>query len=295
MEAKPTYHFPPNFSTPPPPHGPFHLGTVLRDFENKEQMQPLNQGEIQRVAIPSTEKYTDHKGGFTATRKNLVRGERGLWAKFMALQGVGGEASLSTEQNDSDIYEFGSVETEFFYPTAKYISDCLNLSDVEDYLNGSRYKKPVYLVTGVKFAEGVAVRLEKKMNVQGKLELGAHIPGGLGIHIGPKAEGKLEDEPLYVFTESSDIVVGIQCLKIYHEKSGWLFGKQKVKSEFLTSGAAFYGTNSEALEEKLTNFIAGDPEGYNNPHLDEYVDGNEIWMLPKEFKTQMSQETFLSR
>ncbi|KAI2615064.1 hypothetical protein GGR54DRAFT_613920 [Hypoxylon sp. NC1633] len=286
MEAKPTYHLPPNFSTPPPPKGPFHLGTVLRNFEEKEQMRPLNQGETQRIAIP--EKYSDHKGGFTATRKKLKSGELGLWAKFMGLEGVGGEASISAERSDSDKYEFDSVETESFYPGSEYISDCLNLSDVEDYLQGSHYKKPVYLVTGLKVGKGVTVRMEKKVNVKAKLEGGANNPGGVNVQMGPKAEGKLEDEPVYIFTESSDIVVGIQCLKIYHEKSGWLFGKQEVKSKYVTSGAAFYGEDGKSPEEKLTSFIVVNPKDDKNSQLDSCVDGDEIWMLPKESKAQVS-------
>ena len=102
MEAKPTYHLPPNFSTPPPPRGPFHLGTVLRDFDVKEQMRPLNQGEAQRIPIPET--YSDHKKGFTATRKKMKSGEVGIWAKFVGLYGVGGEVSTSAERSDSDQY-----------------------------------------------------------------------------------------------------------------------------------------------------------------------------------------------
>lgn len=102
MEAKPTYHLPPNFSTPPPPNGPFHLGTVLRDFETKEEMRPLNQKEAHRIAI--SEKFIDHKGGFEATREKLKSGEFGLWAKFIGLEGIGGEAGISVETSDSDRY-----------------------------------------------------------------------------------------------------------------------------------------------------------------------------------------------
>ncbi|CAI7622918.1 unnamed protein product [Penicillium pancosmium] len=285
MEAKPTYHLPPNFSTPPPPKGPFHLGTVLRGFEVKEQMRPLNQGETQRIGI--SEKYSDHKGGFTATRKKLKSGELGFWAKFMGLEGVGGEASVSAERSDSDEYEFDSVETEFFYPSSKYILDCLKLSDVEDYLQGSRYKKPVYLVTGIKVGMGVTVKMEKKKNVKGKLEAGANNPGVANIQIGPKVEGTLEFEPVFTFTESSDIVVGIQCLKIYHERSGWLLGNKEVKSEYVAVGAAFYGEDGKASGETLPNFTAVNPEDYNSPQLDICVDGSDIWMLPKESKFQM--------
>lgn len=65
-------------------------------------MRPLNQRETQRIPIP--EKYLDHKGGFTATRNKLKSGELGFWAKFIGLEGVGGEASVSAERSDSDKY-----------------------------------------------------------------------------------------------------------------------------------------------------------------------------------------------
>ncbi|KAK8005652.1 hypothetical protein PG990_011689 [Apiospora arundinis] len=236
-------------------------------------MRPLNQGE--RVDI--SESYSDHKGGFTATRDKLKSGELGIWAKVMGLEGVGGEASVSAERRDTDI-----VDTEFFYPSPKYISDCLNLGDVHDYLKGARYKKPVYLVTGIKTGKGGKVRMERTANVSGKIEEG--VDGQVGV----KVEGRMENGPSYVFTESSDIVVGIQCLKIWHEKSPWLFGKgiRKVKSEYVTSGAAFYGDdNGGASEEKLTGFVVGDAVGDGNDDsrrgLVSYTDGSEIWMVPQ--------------
>lgn len=249
-------------------------------------MRPLNQGESQRIAI--SEKYSDHKGGFTATRKKLKSGELGLWAKFMGLEGVGGEASVSAERSDSDKYEFDGVETESFYPNSKYISDCLKLSDVEDYLKGSRYKKPVYLVTGIKVGQGITVRMNEKTNVKGKLEIGLNNPGGDNIKIGPKAGGKSEFQSVYIFTESSDIVVGIQCLKIYHDRAGWLFGEKEVKSEYVASGATFYGEGGKATEETLPKFTAVNPEDYNSPHLNSCADGSEIWMLPKEQTARIS-------
>ncbi|KAK6856468.1 hypothetical protein PG995_006655 [Apiospora arundinis] len=289
MEAKPTYHLPPNFSTPPPDQGgPFHLGTVLRHFEKKEQMRPLNQGD--RADIP--ERYRDHKGGFTATRKRLKSGQLGLWAKFMGLEGVGGEASVSAERSDTDTYTFDSVDTEFFYPSPKYISDCLELSDVDDYVKGARYKKPVYLVTGIKIGKGVKVRMERKTNVSGTLGVGINVPEAGDLQVGPRAEGTVEDEPSYIFTESSDILVGIQCLKIWHEKSagllGFVFGKgnTEVRSEYVTSGAAFYsGDNGGVSEQKLTRFVVGeaggDDDDENKRGLVSHMDGSEIWMIPQ--------------
>jgi hypothetical protein len=101
-DVKPTYHLPPNFSTAPPPEGPFHLGTVLKDFQKKEQMAPLNQGADKRVDI-DTDIYTDHKGNFTAMRSQLKSGEAGFWGKAIGIQGIGAEANVSAARNDSDM------------------------------------------------------------------------------------------------------------------------------------------------------------------------------------------------
>ncbi|UKZ67915.1 uncharacterized protein TrAtP1_009075 [Trichoderma atroviride] len=267
MEAKPTYHLPPNFSTPPPPDGPFHLGTVLRDFEKKEQMRPLNQEDSQRIPIPK--KHEDVKKGFTATRKRMKSGEFGLCAKFMGLNGVGGEASIAAERHDSDRYSFETFETKFFYPTPEYISDCFKLSDVDDYLQGSRYKKAVFLVTGLKIGKGVTVGMNKKTNMNGNLEGSVSNPGGVNAEAGIKLRGNLEHDSVFTFTESSDIVIGIQCVKIYHEKSGFLglFGEKEIKSEYVTAGATFYGENSSNSPETHAKFVVVKPEDYDIPDL----------------------------
>ena len=132
---------------------------------------------------------------------------------------------------------------------------------------------------------GVVVRMEKKTNVRGKIEAGVN---RANVKVGPKAEGKLENEPVFNFSESSDIVVGIQCLKIYHEKSWWIFGKQRVKSEYVTSGAAFYGRDGKESEDGLIKYIAVGPKEYNSTTLDSHVDGDESWMIPKEPEAEAS-------
>lgn len=99
MEAAPVYHLPPDFSTTPT--GPFHLGTVLADFESSEQMRPLNR-VMHRVKIPNP-KIVGRKAKLTAMRKTMKSGEVGIWAKFMGVAGIGAEASLSAKPSDSDV------------------------------------------------------------------------------------------------------------------------------------------------------------------------------------------------
>lgn len=149
---------------------------------------------------------------------------------------------------------------------------------MKDYLAGSRYKKPIHLITGIKVGKGVTVKMQKNTDVKGKLELGVNNLGGV---VGPKLEEKFENETDYAFTKSDNIVVGIQCLEIYHEKSRLfgLFGDLEVKSYQATSGAAFYGQGG-IKEEKLTDFITVSPEDGCGPGFASYTEGGEIWILP---------------
>lgn len=150
------------------------------------------------------------------------------------------------------------------------------LSDVDDYLKGHRYKKSVYLITGLKVAKGVTVRVEKSSNIEGRISAGVNPLEGV-VKVGPKAEGKVENKPVYAFTESSDIVVGIQCLRLFHYKTSW-FGDKAVGSEYVTTGATFHGEDESKPEQKLDNFIAVNPEDYKIPGLVSYVDKDETWM-----------------
>ena len=284
IEMKPTYHLPPNFSTPPPPTGPFHLGTVVRNFERREQMRPLNQNAESRLSIPKEEIYLDHKGAFEATRAQLKSGVLGLWAKFIGIDGIGAEASISAERSDNDTYKFAGVDTEYFFPSARYVSQCMELSDVQDYLKGYNYKKPVYLITGLKVAKGASVRLEEGTKVSAKAEIGLNNPGGTNIQAGPKAEGTVENSTMFAFKESSDIVVGIQCLKLYY-KTPWLSGEKKLKEELYTSGATFVSDEGHKQQQSTENYILAGPEDYNLPGYvcrgQTYLEGKEeTWIVP---------------
>ncbi|KAH8702321.1 hypothetical protein BGW36DRAFT_114414 [Talaromyces proteolyticus] len=235
---KPTYYLPPNFSTPPPPTGPFHLGTVLKNFERREEMRPLNQNAESRIPIPADQIYFDYKGGFEATRIQLKSGGLGLWAEFIGIDGIGAEASISVDRNDSDKYKFESVQTMYFFPRPSYISQCIQISDVQDYLEGHNYKKPVYLITGLKVAKGVSLQIEKIRKAAVKAEVGLNNPGGSNTSIGPRIEGNVANSPVFSFAESSDIVVGLQCLKLYY-KIGWFGSPKKLKEELVMNDATF--------------------------------------------------------
>ncbi|RDW74911.1 hypothetical protein BP6252_06053 [Coleophoma cylindrospora] len=283
---KATYHLPPNFSTPPPPTGPFHLGTVVRNFERREQMRPLNQTAASRLPIPADQIYLDHKGGFEATRARLKSGELGVWAQFVGIDGIGAETSIAGESSTSDTYKFESVDTEYFFPSSTYIAQCLELSNVHDYLEGSNYKNPVFLVTGLKVAKGASVRREHGAKKSANLTIGLNNPGGTNIQAGPRVAGTVENSAAYSFTESSDFVVGIQCLKLYF-KSNWFGGEKKLKEELFTTGATFVDDERDGQLQNLDNYTIMSPEDVSLPgyvcriERDVHETKEETWIVPE--------------
>ncbi|KAK8116356.1 hypothetical protein PG984_012858 [Apiospora sp. TS-2023a] len=290
---KPTYHLPPNFSIPPPPMGPFHLGTLIRDFDRREQMRPLNNGkdrngEVKRIEPPKNDVFLDHKDGFEAIRSRLKSGEHGLWARCIGVDGLGGEASISAKRSENDTYKFDSLDTEFFYPSPTYVSKCMALSDVDEYMKAFNYKRAVYLVTGLKVARGATVRMESAFEVKGKLDLGLNNPGGASVQVGPRTESTVESKPSTEFKGSSDLIIGIQCLKIYYKRG--IFGlEKKLKDTIYTDGATFLDNEVEKQQEvTFDGFILVGPDNYNNekftPHQQATGEGKdiEIWMLPTE-------------
>ncbi|CAM1505660.1 Fc.00g112970.m01.CDS01, partial [Cosmosporella sp. VM-42] len=279
-----TYHLPPNFSTPPPPEGPFCLGTVLRSFDVKPNARPLNYEE-DRLPIPDAEVYRSRKEGLRATRSKLKSGELGVWAQFLGVEGIGGEISLSAERSGDDVYSFESEETQYFYPRPSYISKTIELPDVQDYIRGNNYKVPVFLITGLKVAKGVSVEMSRGKIFEAKADVGINNPGGVGVEIGPRAGFTSESNTALSFKASSDIVVGIQCLKLYY-KTRLLRSAKEMKDEPYLKGAVMVDNDAEGeLSQVVDNYEVKD---WDDSELDGQVKVTEhnelreelVWVVP---------------
>jgi hypothetical protein len=125
-----------------------HLGTII---ENLTSVEPLN--EDCRLDIPQAGLYCDHKEGFSATRSNMKKGDYGVWAKFVGIEGLGGELGWVTEGSDEDTYSFKGIDTIYFNPKQEYLRNSMNEDDVQEYMKGRQYE-PVFIITGLKIARG---------------------------------------------------------------------------------------------------------------------------------------------
>ena len=91
------------------------------------------------------------------SRKAPFTGEVGILARILG--SVGGDASLKRQKWNNGVYHIKRLETVYFFPKQKYLSECVKLSDAKDYLEGSNYKQPVYLINGLKIAWGTTIEM----------------------------------------------------------------------------------------------------------------------------------------
>ncbi|KAN0067436.1 hypothetical protein V8E54_014526 [Elaphomyces granulatus] len=202
-----------------PNFGPYELGTVVQDIKD---FRPINEADDR---VPIIKKHSDVKKGITANVSKSLSGEVGILARFLD-RSVGGDASLKGQKSDDDMYYIEKLEIIYFFPDRKYLSDCVELSNVKDYLEGSNYTLPVYLITGLKIAWGTTYNIE--------------MTRGRGI-----------DATTAKHTKPADFVLGIQTMKLYHRKPS---PKSKPKFQCII----FEDDDVEDSEDEEDKFVIAD-------------------------------------
>ena len=247
VKIRKTYVFVPDLTTPPPPAGPIDLGHILED---PAFLQPINIAD--HLPISSNEIYGPHRmDGFTATRKDLLHGKFGVWAKFLTLTlGLEARAEVGVEEDDDTEYRFGCLQTTYFNPTEDYIRSSMAGSEVRAYMRTTKFRVPVYMITGIKVGREVAADSRQTST----RSLGAaSVIGRIGV-VGPKIEFARTAIQGMSFTRGDDCVVALRFRKIRY-KNG------RVEQQVHTKGATMQDGSGTFPEDDI-------------PELD--LDGDEI-------------------
>jgi len=227
-----TYLVCPDFDVPPPPTGPIQLGHIITILS--EPCDSLNSDY--RLDIPQDKVYNSWKNswkaGFVATRTQLRDGAFGLWAQFLEGIGFGGEISYKFDKNVNDIYTFDRIETSFFVPSPEYYRKSVLVPPVQDYLKDSRYKLPLYMITGLKVVRGGTVTRTNSEGHEEVAKLGFDgVPAAVPVKVGPEAQYSSQTKEITSFDSSSDFVFAIRLRKLTCSKDG------KVRVEAYDKGA----------------------------------------------------------
>ena len=283
-QQQPTYYIAPNFTTRPFPNGPLELGTLVEDIK---QFYPINQGAVNRVPIPDGQRYSDAKEDINASLKASRSGEASILAKVLD-RSIGGEASLKGQKRGEDVYKIQKLETVYFHPQRSYIKKCLQLSDVEDYLEMGDNEPPVYLITGLKIAWGTTISTEHGRGYEGTAELGVSVQcGPVDMDVGARAGVVRDSAVSSSFGKPADFVLGIQVQKIYHKKKFWS-AERTLAIERVVKGAVLLDNDEpEKVEdaEAEDNFVIADMDDAELEGLVSWVvqdskGQDETWLLP---------------
>jgi hypothetical protein len=109
---------------------------------------------------------------FKLSRSELYSGRIGIWATFLQVVGVAGDLSYEQKRDSSEAYHCASLETDHFVPDDKHIFDSLQNKEVKAYISASWWKKPVYMITGLKTAKGFKVTTSESQHRGGNGKAG---------------------------------------------------------------------------------------------------------------------------
>ncbi|PSN71014.1 hypothetical protein BS50DRAFT_448629, partial [Corynespora cassiicola Philippines] len=248
MAQYPTYLLAPNF-TFKPRTGPLALGSLIADpFRPHRVLTAVDEDAVSRYprietvieSQKSIARESTHETGFS------------LWTEF--LQIVGASAFNKRGSHAATEFSMSSLVTEYFVndPGVKEIKARIAHPRVRAIMkpDGFAIRQPVYMVTGLKIAEGLFARRENSKSMGVGVGSGIPIPIPVG-EVGVGADIMIANETMESdqWNTNEDIVLAYQLLKI--ELRGWRNKSLKVdefrhKSAFLEKGIS----DSESGEEE---------------------------------------------
>lgn len=239
-----TYFLSPNFDFPPPPDGLITLGSILVDPKKPERS--LNRND--QVAIPTGSIYNAHKDDWEVTRGQIREAEGGVWASFLSvILGLGGDLQINRSHNTNETYTCKRLETQYFQPDDVYIHQSLQNARVKSYFEQGWFRKPVYMITGLKVARGVTAKTSEleEYGFEGKLGVNG-TSTGVPVAGGPKGRWTSKNDEGVSFSRSSDFVFAFQLIKIRSRKNDRL-----PTQEDFNKGALY---DTDKSKEKVGSF-----------------------------------------
>lgn len=214
------------------PDGPIQLGNII--ISPSSPAEPLNDRERTRPAQDSLFPPT-RKTSVTWSKDRLRSGSYGLWTQFLSsFTGLGIDAATTYESSAGIHYSFDTLETIEFMPTAEYLAQNMSAPAVVGYLEKSRFRKDVFMITAVKIARGA--RAQSALHQTFGAELSVGLDGtmtGAPLTFGPKVCGMHNVGESASFEGSSDFVFAFRLRKIIVHRSG------KISHAEFTKGAMY--------------------------------------------------------
>lgn len=210
-----TYIKAPNYTTAPPPDGPINLGHILVDLR---VLRPLNSKNSIEVPLEDRQPPSEQLE-FEKSRKQLNEWSCGISTRVLSILGIGCDLETSYGKEIEDSIRVRRLRTEAFQPTDAYIHQTLELPAIRAFLEDSRYRHPLYMVTGLKIAEGASITTFGRNSVGARANLTFGLPG-IPVDGGPMFGFLNERHDDESFHQESTFVLALQVEKIRARAKG---------------------------------------------------------------------------
>ncbi|KAJ4003172.1 hypothetical protein NW752_011654 [Fusarium irregulare] len=217
-----TYFYAPTWDNPP--DGPIKLGNVISSVKEPHRPRfycpPSDESDLNKLEKKSVQ-YTKEKS---------KSGRFSILTKFLSIFGFGVDVGVEIERSDQETFFFKTLETTHFIPTAEYLQKCVEAETVRRYLQATRFRKPIYIITGVKVVTGAEANTFKSrtkggnvaVEVDGTVWSGGSVPIGGG----PGIESKTTESQGTKWEGSGDFVFAFRVSKVVVKKSGEINEKE---------------------------------------------------------------------
>ncbi|KAJ8120699.1 hypothetical protein ONZ43_g2659 [Nemania bipapillata] len=252
MKPVKTYFLAPNFDYAP--GGPLCLGRILTN--------PFDPGTgintDTPISFPATMPVNRTvKMDWKAETKRQKGVIVGVWLEFLKFVGITFELDVDGDFEEKSVYDIDALETESIEPTKDYIQQTVLDQRVSSHIAESGYRKPIYMITGVKIARGATAYLEKRRvsGIQGRVGTDL-LSGGLPVTVGPNMGFRRDRRDLFAFDGGSDFVFAYRLREIYYERN------LRIKDKQYTKGALYELRNTQhgSLSRQLRDVSDGQGE-----------------------------------
>lgn len=182
---------------------------------------------------------------------------------------------LLTLVSNEEVYSFKRVETTQFVPKDDYIQKCIEAPAVRAHLERARYRKPVYIVTGLKTVYGSKAKSHTSRSHGGNAAVafdGTVWSGGaVPLGIEPGVEGRRETSQGTSWQDSSDFVFAFRVRKVHVSRK-----TQAVKKsdDYIKGAMLEMDDQIQKVAERLPELIVTSQE--ESTAEDEGYDENEL-------------------
>jgi hypothetical protein len=271
-----TWHLCPTFDLEPPLAENLKLGDIIISKAYEDIRVPLN-----RFDRPFVSGIQEPK---PRTTSHIVKqgsgGSVGFSARIAQLAGLGPEASMRWSNTRETQYRFEKEHDMFFEPSIETIQDAVTASTaVQTYLNGTSFRKPLYMVTGIKWVEGISMKAlhgrTRDENV--KLEVDA-TPVGVSLGMGMQGGGSKSVNEEHTAEGGSPFIFAVRLKKLTWDRMGNVRARDHLEGAFLGVETGEDGV-AHAWKLSVEEAVADDFDDSESVHLIEDTTGMEAELV----------------